>query len=215
MKYIYTSLIILCFTLSATAQSQTLILQGRVQDFVTHVDVPGSLVEVLNAKDSSIIASKKALTQHESGEQRWETSEYWVEIPRKEGDYILRVTEEGYTPTYVTLPLHHFYKREVSREIETIFLKRPKTINLNEVVVKATKVKFYHKGDTIVYNADAFQLGEGSMLNALVRQLPGAELSKDGRIYVNGKFVESLLLNGKDFFRGDNTVCLRICPLIW
>lgn len=201
MKTFCTALILLCITASISAQTldNTITIEGRVQDFVTHADIPGSLVEVLNAKDSSIIASKKALTQYESGEQRWETSEYWVEIPRKEGDYILRVTEEGYTPTYVTLPLHHFYKREVSREIETIFLKRPKTVDLNEVVVKATKVKFYHKGDTIVYNADAFQLGEGSMLDALIRQLPGAELSKDGRIYVNGKFVESLLLNGKDF----------------
>ena len=46
----------------------------------------------------------------------------------------------------------------------------------------------------------------------LIRQLPGAELSKDGRIYVNGKFVESLLLNGKDFFRGDNTVMFENLP---
>ena len=50
------------------------------------------------------------------------------------------------------------------------------------------------------------------MLDALIRQLPGAELSKDGRIYVNGKFVESLLLNGKDFFRGDNTVMFENLP---
>ena len=54
-------------------------------------------------------------------------------------------------------------------------------------LLRLQKVKFYHKGDTIVYNADAFQLGEGSMLDALIRQLPGAELSKDGRIYVKWK----------------------------
>ena len=83
---------------------------------------------------------------------------------------------------------------------------------LNEVVVTATKVKFYTKGDTLVYNADAFQLQEGSMLDALVAQLPGAELKPDGRIMVNGKFVESLLLNGRDFFKGDNTVLLDNLP---
>ena len=83
---------------------------------------------------------------------------------------------------------------------------------LNEVTVTATKVKFYHKGDTLVYNADAFQLSEGSMLDALIRQLPGAELKSDGRIYVNGRFVESLLLNGKDFFKGNNTVLLQNLP---
>lgn len=214
MKTFCTALILLCLTVCISAQTldSTITIEGRVQDFVTHVDVPGCLVEVLNANDSSVVASTKALKEYQNGEQSWKTSEYRITIPRKEGDYILRVTEDGFMPTYVKLPLHHFYKREISREVGTIFLKRPKTVDLNEVVVKATKVKFYHKGDTIVYNADAFQLGEGSMLDALIRQLPGAELSKDGRIYVNGKFVESLLLNGKDFFRGDNTVMLENLP---
>lgn len=77
------------------------------------------------------------------------------------------------------------------------------------MTVTATKVKFYNKGDTLVYNADAFVLFEGSMLDALVRQLPGVELHPDGQIFVNGRFVESLLLNGKDFMKGDNKVLLE------
>ena len=68
---------------------------------------------------------------------------------------------------------------------------------LQEVNVVGSKVKFYHKGDTVVYNADAFVLAEGSMLDALVRQMPGVEIKKDGRIYHNGQFVENLLLNGR------------------
>lgn len=43
-------------------------------------------------------------------------------------------------------------------------------------------------------NADAFQMAEGSMLDALIEQLPGVELKDDGRIFVNGKFIESLLI---------------------
>lgn len=214
MKIFCSTLILLCLPLSASAQLQnnTLTLEGRVQDFITHVDVPGSLVEVLNAKDSTIIASKEAICHYQNDDEKWETAEYWMQIPRKEGDYILRVTKEGFATTYVNLPLHHFYKRELSRELSTVYLKRLKEVNLDEVTIKATKVKFYNKGDTLVYNADAFQLGEGSMLDALIRQLPGAELHKDGQIYVNGKFVESLLLNGKDFFRGNNSVMLDNLP---
>ena len=71
----------------------------------------------------------------------------------------------------------------------------------------ASKVKVYHKGDTIVYNADAFALPEGSMLDALIRQMPGVELKGD-KIYVNGQFVESLLLNGKEFFKDNKNVML-------
>lgn len=67
--------------------------------------------------------------------------------------------------------------------------------------MKASKVKFYNRGDTLVYNADAFNLAEGSMLDALIQQLPDVELKDNGNIYVNGKYVEELLLNGKHFWR--------------
>jgi hypothetical protein len=48
---------------------------------------------------------------------------------------------------------------------------------LDEVVVTATKIKMVVDKDTIIYNADAFQLSEGSMLDNLVKQLPGVELN--------------------------------------
>ena len=44
---------------------------------------------------------------------------------------------------------------------------------LDEFVLKATKVKMVWRGDTLVYNADAFNVPEGSMLDGLIRQLPG------------------------------------------
>lgn len=83
---------------------------------------------------------------------------------------------------------------------------------LAPAVVKATKVKFYIDNDTIVYNADAFNLSEGSMLDALIRQLPGVELEQGGQIYVNGRLVNELLLNGKDFFNGDRQIILDNLP---
>lgn len=50
------------------------------------------------------------------------------------------------------------------------------------------------------------------MLDALIRQLPGVELKADGRIMVNGEYVESLLLNGEDFFANDNSIMLENLP---
>ena len=79
---------------------------------------------------------------------------------------------------------------------------------LNEVIVKATKVKFTYKGDTLVFNANAFNMPEGSMLGSLIKQLHGVELKDNGEIYVNGRKIDNLLLNGKDFFKGDNKVIL-------
>ncbi len=82
-----------------------------------------------------------------------------------------------------------------------------KPLVLDEVTVKASQVKMVYRGDTIIYNADAFRLSDGSMLDALIEQLPGVEL-KGNQILVNGRYVESLLVNGKDFFRGDPSVAL-------
>ena len=50
------------------------------------------------------------------------------------------------------------------------------------------------------------------MLDALIRQLPGVELKDDGRILVNGRYVENLLLNGEDFFKGEPSVMLENLP---
>lgn len=67
------------------------------------------------------------------------------------------------------------------------------------------------KGDTLQFNADAFQLREGSMLDQLIAMLPGVELRTGGEIYVNGKKVQSLLVNGEDFSEAMLASRLKIC----
>ena len=83
---------------------------------------------------------------------------------------------------------------------------------LNEVTVTATRVKMVMKGDTIEYDATAFNLPRGSMLDDLIRQLPGARLNENGQISINGQFVKELLVNGREFFKGDPQVALRNLP---
>ena len=87
-----------------------------------------------------------------------------------------------------------------------------KDVMLGEVVVRASTIAFVNKGDTLQYNADAFQTAQGSMLDAIIEQMPGVELRDDGRIYVNGRFVDKLLLDGKDFFKDNQLVLLQNLP---
>lgn len=72
-------------------------------------------------------------------------------------------------------------------EVSVTPIKMNKIHQLKEVTITATKIKMIMRGDTIVYNADAFNLAEGSMLDALISKLPGAQLNKNGEIFVNGK----------------------------
>lgn len=66
-------------------------------------------------------------------------------------------------------------------------MKMKKEVTLGEVKVTASKVKMVMRGDTIVYNADAFQLSSGSMLDKLIMMLPGVTLDTSGQIFVNGE----------------------------
>ena len=205
---------IICFlwTLAVYSQGNNYTLKGKIFEANTKVQLLECRVEVLSAADSIVIASTTATRKYISGKDYSYTSEYSLTIPRKEGDYLVRVAKNGYETTWQPVSLRNLYHREYSRSIPNIYIQKEMAINLNEVVVKATKVKFYLNGDTIVYNADAFQLAEGSMLDALIRKLPGAELRANGKIFVNGRFVENLLLNGKDFFKGNNRVMLDNLP---
>lgn len=74
----------------------------------------------------------------------------------------------GYITQTVTYRVENVGKREDRREIPIVFLQKAPH-KLNEVTVTASKIKFYHKGDTLVYNASAFQLSDGSMLDAHVQ----------------------------------------------
>jgi hypothetical protein len=79
-------------------------------------------------------------------------------------------------------------------------LRRLPTNTLGEVTVTATKLKMFHRGDTIVYDATAFKLPDGSMLDDLIRQMPGVTMNDDGEIFVNGRKVDELLLGSRSFF---------------
>lgn len=189
---------------------EQMVVSGYVYDHLTHVELVGATVQLL-AADSTALDTCEARSLWMQGEKSGYNAFYLFTVPKLPKDYLLRVSYVGYEPTYFPLSLKNLHKREYSRELPPLYMKRQRN-TLQEVQVTASKVMFYYRGDTLVYNADAFQLAEGSMLDALIKQMPGVELKKNGQIYHNGKFVKSLLLNGKEFFRGDNTVMLDNLP---
>lgn len=189
---------------------EQMVVSGYVYDHLTHVELVGATVQLL-AADSTALDTCEARSLWMQGEKSGYNAFYLFAVPKLPKDYLLRVSYVGYEPTYFPLSLKNLHKREYSRELPPLYMKRQRN-TLQEVQVTASKVMFYYRGDTLVYNADAFQLAEGSMLDALIKQMPGVELKKNGQIYHNGKFVKSLLLNGKEFFRGDNTVMLDNLP---
>lgn len=197
-------------TIQYKKKVQPLYIGGTVYDSRTHKQLPGASVTLMRP-DSTIIGTTEARVFWMDRGQQGYRADYGFEIPRRPQSLLIKATYVGYKPTIMPYTIGQLARRQYSLELPPLYLKVERN-TLDEVQVVASKVMFYHKGDTVVYNADAFQLSEGSMLDALIRQLPGVELKDDGRIYLNGRFVDRLLLNGKDFFKGNKQVLLDNLP---
>ncbi len=83
---------------------------------------------------------------------------------------------------------------------------------LNEVIVKSEAPPIRIKNDTLEFNAASFKLRPDANVEALLKQLPGVEIDSDGKITVNGKEVNQILVNGKPFFDKDGKVALQNLP---
>ena len=68
------------------------------------------------------------------------------------------------------------------------------------------------KGDTLIYNADSFKNGSERKLEDVLKKLPGVEINEDGQVEVEGKVVNKLMVNGKDFFDGDTKLATKNIP---
>lgn len=209
MKKLPLLLYVLLASITVVANDQ-IVLSGRVKESFGKTDLCNAYVllydSIGNVTDS-IRADKGR--QYKHGEiQDMSYFFFAVPKPKRDSTIVFDVVCDGYTTQTITYRFENLGKRERQRELPVIFMERAPR-QLKELTVTTSKIKFYNKGDTIVYNADAFQLAEGSMLDGLISQLPGVELDDNGQIKVNGEFVESLLLNGKDFFDGDNNLMLE------
>lgn len=172
-----------------------------VKDAATKISLQGASVTILD-KDSAFVDSCQMITINMGDRKKYF---YASQIEGSSPYYYIQCEKKGY--------LSQLVKVDAADNIapDAIMLKRaPRT--LHEATVTATKVMMVMKGDTIVYNADAFELAEGSMLDQLISRLPGVKLNAGGVITVNGNRVSNLLIDGKDFFNGDANVALENLP---
>lgn len=85
----------------------------------------------------------------------------------------------------------------------------PKSLQLNEVVIYAFKDPVYYKGDTLVYTADSFKVKPNATVEDLLKKLPGVSVDAQGKIKVQGKEVDQVLVDGDEFFGQDPTVATK------
>lgn len=121
------------------------------------------------------------------------------------GDYMLVVEYLGY----------HKYQKNIyvrkDADEGTIRLE-PDVRALDAATISVAGKEVEFKQDTIIFNATMFKTGSNDNLAALLKRMPGIEISKDGNVTVNGKAVDKITIEGKTFFLNDRSAALNNIP---
>lgn len=123
------------------------------------------------------------------------------------GNFIVQITCVGFKP--YTKNVKVTADKDIA--LGTINLD-PDAIMLKGATVTGQAAKVTLKEDTFVYNASAYRTPEGSVIEELVRKLPGAQVDDDGKITINGKEVKKILIDGKEFMTGDTKTAMKNLP---
>ena len=192
----FLTLLILCMC-SFVAMAQKVTVSGVVMDGSLNEPMTGASVVLLQPKDS---AQSAGISTDLEGR---------FKLPAvKAGNYIMRISYMGFQTYYRNIVLP---KNNKSINLGTITLQEnSKMMKEAEVTARVAQVEM--KADTFVFNADAYRMPEGSMLEELVKKLPGAEIDDDGNIKINGKSVSKIMVDGKEYFQNDTKMALKNLP---
>ena len=208
-RKIITIILALVTTLTAGAQTQREItITGDVKDGFLKTPLTDAKVTICRA-DSSVLVDSAAMFTAYNRDLRPLFTKYSTKVTTDAKVLLMHAQLKGYDDVWQRVNIG---SKETEVEVPTIEMRKMRELNLNEVVVKATRVKMFYRGDTIVYDATAFQLPQGSMLDDLIRQMPGVTLNEAGEIFVNGRKVDELLLGSHSFMRGNKKVLMENLP---
>ena len=188
---------------------KTLHLSGEVKDGFLNMPLTHANISVFKA-DSTLVADSLKLVIFYKGNMQPHMAVYGIEVSAAEREYLVRAQMEGYDDVWQRVTITDPTQDEV--DVPALKMRKSTAKTLREVTVTATKIKMYYRGDTLIYDATAFKMPDGSMLDDLIRQLPGVTMNADGEIFVNGRKVDELLLGSRSFFGGNKKVLMENLP---
>ncbi len=134
-------------------------------------------------------------------------------VTTEDGKYLLSLSKNQ---TY-NMQVSYIGMKTFEQEISTQDIDIIKDFNLSldntlDAIELSYEMPVTVRGDTLIYNADSFTNGSERKLEDVLKNLPGVEVNEDGQIEVEGKVVNKLMVNGKDFFDGDTKLASKNIP---
>ncbi|MGF1924089.1 MAG: MSCRAMM family protein, partial [Bacteroidia bacterium] len=195
LKIALALLLAVCF--SANAQQKKGTLKGKALDEKTKMPVEFASFAIKNVKDSTVTAMGA-------------TSSDGVFTAKglSIGQYKFYMALIGYKPI---LKLFEITAEKTAIDFENVLMQE-EAITLNSVLIKGDLLPMIIKKDTIEFNADAFKTQADASLEDALKTMPGMEVDKDGGITFNGKKIDRVLVDGKDFFGNDPKTATQNLP---
>ena len=189
--------LIMLGTISMFAQKKVISVSGRVLDTALKEPVSQATVQLLSVPDSAYVVGLASGTDGK------------FTLPKDgAGKYLLKVSYIGLQTKYLPVQLA---ENVPNKQLGDISLDSD-AVALKEAVVTAQAPPVVVREDTIEYSAAAYPVPEGSMLEELIKKIPGVEIDDDGKITLNGKEIKKIMVDGKEFFSDDPQVSMKNLP---
>lgn len=197
MKKSFLTLLFVLMGASVMAQSKFNV-SGTILEDGTNEPVISATVRILSLPDSAMVDGAATGTD----------GSFTVKNVKK-GKYALKITYVGYQDHVLPIDLTNKKDKDVSLGYIHV---SPDSKLLKEAEVSANVAQVQVNGDSLVYNAAAYRVAEGSALEDLVKKLPGAKVDENGNITINGKQVKKILMSGKEYFFDDTQMAMKNIP---
>lgn len=170
-------------------------IKGLCFDSITRKPLALTTISVYNKRDTSLLTYRLS---NDKG-----SFEFILKGIDKNLYYIF-FNHEGYRPKRI-------YLSNTNNSILNIGLE-PISKSLGEVVVFSEKLPIQFRKDTIEFNANSFKTLPTALVEDLLKKLPGVDIDRDGNISVNGKAVNRILIDGREFFGNNVKLATRNLP---
>lgn len=195
MTKIYSFLLFLAFVYSAHSQNN-IVVKGTVVDINSQLPLELATVYFTTVKDSTII---EYATTDKNGNFIINTKKYDKPV-------FLKVNYTGYQAYY-----EEQKGLTESKDFGKLYMLENANV-LNEVIIKSEAPPITIKKDTLEFNAGSYKVRPDANVETLLKQLPGFDVDNTGKITVNGREVNQVLVNGKAFFDKDGAIAIKNLP---
>lgn len=187
--FLFTAL--LCASISFS-QSNSFKIKGKLIAEDDQSALEAATVYVQRVKDSSLVSY--TITDKNGA--------FTIEDKTADANLNLFISYVGFKTYFQNIKIN---KEEI--DLETIPMEVSSSA-LDEVLIKSTAPVTIKK-DTLEFNVKSFKTKKDANVEDLLKELPGVEIDEDGKITVNGKEVNKILVNGKPFFGNDPSITTK------